>query len=259
MKRRRLALAFLAALLCGLAALPAPDAAAAELQLDVYAPADSVARPMVLIVQGTGAVGGRETGWAEWFRERGLVAVVLHSAKARGLKSFSGSRISDYSKDIVTALSLLEGDRRVDAQRFAIIGFSRGGSVALLAGKHFQGQQVAPALVFAFYPGSPSGCFNEHGAATEVHIFYGTADEWGNFHGLLNACRKLQNEHVFFHEFPGVHHGFDGVNTGSFRSGDSGSREFHMAPDLEATAAARGIINEALVRVWGDFQNKAGQ
>lgn len=252
LKRLRLAWILFAALLCCLPVLPGRPVLAAELPLTIYAAADLEQRPVVLIVQGTGAVGSREAGWAQWFQERGLAAVVIQSAKARGLRNFSGSRIEDYSQDIVQALALLADDPRLDTTRFALIGFSRGGSVVLMAGKQFAGKTVKPALVFSFYPGTPGRCANEHDPRTEVHIFNGLADEWALYNGLLSLCRSSQAGNLRLHEFPGAHHGFDDTRATSFRSGSSGSREFKMLPDPEATAAAREIIAEALARVWGE-------
>jgi dienelactone hydrolase len=236
------------AALCGLLRA---QPAAAELTLDISAPAGARALPVALIVQGTAAVGSREAGWARWFNERGLAAVVIHSAAARGLRNFAGSRIDDYSEDILAALAQLAGDQRLDTTRFALIGFSRGGSVVLMAGKLFRDAAAKPALVFSFYPGTPGRCTNEHDARTEVHIFNGLADDWAAYHGLLELCRSSAAGNLKIHEFPGAHHGFDDTRSSTFRSGATGSREFHLTPNPEALAAAREIMAEALARTWG--------
>jgi dienelactone hydrolase len=259
MKRTRLAQLSFIVILAALCGLLVAQPAAAELKLDISAPAGAQELPVVLIVQGTGTVGSREAGWARWFNERGLAAVVIHSAAARGLRNFAGSHIEDYSEDIPVTLAQLAGDPRLDTTRFALIGFSRGGSVVLMAGKLYGDKPVRPALVFAFYPGTPGRCANEHDAQTEVHIFNGLADEWALHHGLLGLCRSSQAGNLRIHEFPGAHHGFDDTKSMSFRSGATGSREFHLLPNPEATAEARETIAEALTRVWGEFKKPAGK
>lgn len=174
-------------LFAGLGRLSAAESL--EDHLRVVAPDGANGAPVVVFLQGSAGGDSRALRWARWLKEKGVASAVVDSLALRKLETFFGTTI-DYGKDVVAALAALSDDPRVDVSRFAIMGFSRGGSRALTAGKFFEAEP-SPALVVAMYPGEAGACLQNHVSPTRVVIFYGAKDLWGAFRGTRAACVKL--------------------------------------------------------------------
>lgn len=208
--------------------------------------------PVVLMLEGSGGTrASSRSHWASFFNERGVAVAQIRSAAVRGKSNwFSDGCGLLYRTDAGEVLELARREQpRIDASRYAILGLSRGGTEALNTRRSFEKAANPPAAVFSFYPGCTGYCPTDFAAdgPTEVHIFYGEADEWGQFQGSYARCRSLAKGSIRFHGFPGAHHGFDSAATGSF--GASG-RSFRYEPHPEANEKARAIIDEVLARVW---------
>ncbi|SDH63739.1 dienelactone hydrolase family protein [Propionivibrio dicarboxylicus] len=217
----------------------------------IYLPESGGTPPLMIIVQGTATVGERERDWARWFAERSIAAVIIDSARLRGRRNFDGvSASQDYSHDIVEVLGWLAAERGIDTTRFGIIGFSRGGTTVLNAGKHFSPPTAAPDLVFSFYPGWAFSCPNTHAnPATAIHVFYGDADEYGLDQDLQQACKTMteKSANAHFHAITGAHHGFDQPGEGYF---SSGRKSFRRKFDATARDDARRIVAEIIDTQW---------
>ena len=92
--------------------------------------------PAVIIAHGSGGVSeGREGAWAAKLNKLGLASFVVDSFKPRGLTATATdqSKLSTLANvaDALSALKLLATHPRIDAKRIVIMGFSRGGQVAL--------------------------------------------------------------------------------------------------------------------------------
>ena len=112
--------------------------------------------PAVILVHGSAGVVGNIDAWARWLNDLGVATFVLDAFTGRGLVNIS----ADQGKlgrlnaivDSYRALELLARHARIDPQRIALMGFSRGGSVALYASvKRFQRMHLAQGLGFAAY------------------------------------------------------------------------------------------------------------
>ncbi len=93
--------------------------------------------PVVVLVHGSGGVGGNVAEWAGGFNAMGIATFVLDSFTGRGLVSTSADqgllgRLA-MTYDTYRALEVLEKNPRVDPQRIAAMGFSRGGQAVLYA------------------------------------------------------------------------------------------------------------------------------
>jgi dienelactone hydrolase len=92
--------------------------------------------PAMVIAHGSGGVSdAREGRWAERFTDMGVAGFVVDSFNPRGIKD-TGSDQSQLSPaanvaDALAALKLLATHPRIDPQRIGVIGFSRGGQVAI--------------------------------------------------------------------------------------------------------------------------------
>ena len=92
--------------------------------------------PAIVIAHGSGGIlPGREHEWAARLNALGYATFVVDSFSGRGLRSTGTdqTRLSTMANvaDALAALKLLAGHPRVDPQRIAVMGFSRGGQVAL--------------------------------------------------------------------------------------------------------------------------------
>jgi len=209
--------------------------------------------PVVYILHGTGGINSRERYWQQWFESHGLSTVLINSARIRGKMNFKGiSGEFDYSKDILKLKEVLKNDYpEIDVNRFALIGFSRGGTNVLLAGKYFDKQTHAD-LVFSFYPGTKGWCQSYHDdkIQTDVSIFYGEIDQWGLYSGLQKACKKeaVKKENVTYYEFENSHHGYDGSYSGSFRVDKQVMR---IEPNEKARIETEKIMLRKMKKKWG--------
>lgn len=227
------------------------DAEQLEKYVTLQLPATEGKHPLIIITQGTGAIGNRERAWADWFSNQSVAVALVNSAGLRGRKDLSGlGSYFDYSSDTVDVLNWLAPHANIDTNRFGLIGFSRGGTMTLLTGKHFPEQDKAPALAFAFYPGAAHQCPNTFGEKTSVHVFYGSDDEWGIDQGLQKACKAMteKSQNAVYHELPGAHHGFDQRGESTFAAE---RKTFRKKFDDAALEATRAIIRDAMIKQWG--------
>lgn len=208
--------------------------------------------PLVILIEGSGGTGANaKSPWVDWLRAKGIAVAQVRSAASRGQRDWSGTGCSlVYSNDARDVLDLARMEQpRIDTRRFAVMGFSRGGTEVLNSARSFRGAATQPAAIFAFYPGCDGWCQTDYGkdGPTPVHILYGDADEWGKQRDSYGQCRRLAGGKIAFHPLPGAHHGFDGTSTGTFRAGGS---VFRYEPNATALETARGIVARELGATW---------
>jgi dienelactone hydrolase len=220
--------------------------------ISVAVPPGAVKAPVVLLLEGNGGSTRVPEHWSDFFTRRGIAVAQIHSARARGRANWAGTACGlQYNTDARAALEVLRDRPEIDVTRFAIMGFSRGGTEALNSGSAFAADAVLPAAVFSFYPGCSGFCATDwprRSAAVPVTIFYGAADMWGTQDGNRGSCRRQAGGSVTYHEFPGAHHGFDAPWRGSFGAGGG---VFRFEPDPAARAASDEIILDVLAKAWG--------
>ena len=205
--------------------------------------------PVVLFLQGTG--GGNLNGelWTGWFNSLGIATVLIDNAKARGRSELWGVPSYIESRDITATLELLQNNARVDLNRYAIMGFSKGGTASMESGGYLKAGQPLPQFVFSLYPGNNGQCPNAYNEPVKVMVFYGDQDDWGTFQGNRDACQRMaeSRSNTRFHLLAGAHHGYDGmVNTHWSCCGQS----FVSKSSSKATEETRQIILEAIRRPW---------
>lgn len=220
--------------------------------LIVSVPAGVEKAPVVLLLEGNGGSNRMHPTWGPFFLSRGIAVVQIQSAKARGRRNWEGTGCGlHYAGDPRAALEALRSKPEIDTTRFAVMGFSRGGTEALGGGREFVGALAQPAAVFSFYPGCSGVCqtdWRRHAPQVPVHIFYGGADGWGGQQGTRSSCRSLAGGSITYHEYPNALHGFDAPWEGQFRAGGN---SFRFGPDPVATEAAQKVVAEVLSQTWG--------
>lgn len=163
---------------------------------DLQLPPSRVERsPVVVLVHGSGGVSPREDRWAENLQQAGAATFLLDSFTGRSI-AFTGQDQSQLSSlamlgDAYRALELLATHPRIDLARISVMGFSKGGGVALYAAlTRFQRLHGPAGARFsqhiAFYP----PCFftyidDEAVTDRPIRLFQGTADDLAP----LERCR----------------------------------------------------------------------
>ena len=202
-------------------------AATAVIWGDLELPPEQVERgPAVVLAHGASGVGSRDDRWAEELRQVGIATFILDSYTGRAIASTSEDQAQvnhlAVIQDAFRALELLATHPRIDPARIAVMGFSRGGGVALYTAlKRFQRLSGPASARFshhiAFYPGCYFRYVDDEAVTDRpIRIFHGTADDWTP----IEPCRayverlRLAGADVQMTEYLGVHHGFANPNAG---------------------------------------------
>jgi len=168
-------------------------------------------------MHGSGGVTeAREGFWARELSAIGMVALVTDSFTPRGVESTveDQSRVTTTQmvRDAQAALRFLAGLEGVDARRIALIGFSKGGSVALLASdRRAQLPDAAFAALVPLYPGCTVQYRNPRPAAPMLFLI----GEDDNYTGIKVCAAYIERlraagGQATLKTYPGAHHGFDG-------------------------------------------------
>jgi dienelactone hydrolase len=184
---------------------------------DLWLPARGDRQPAVILAHGSEGLGRREARWAEELTSEGFAVFVLDNLTGRGL-SGAGPRMGTGSLivDAYRALALLATHPRIDPARIAIMGFSRGGVVALYSSLSRFRRRYGPAgLTFAahiaLYPGCLVRYVEDDDVTGPIRILAGTADDWtaiGPCRDYVERLRRAGRD-AELKEYPGALHGFD--------------------------------------------------
>ena len=136
--------------------------------------------PAVIVVHGMGGYRDANEGYAAAeLRKAGFATLTYDSFAARGTTGAALQGSPGYLTvgvaDAYAALQLLSGEKRIDADRIAIIGFSYGAEVAHLAAFETLRSALNPGpgrfvAHVAFYPGGTFGAIAEPGAYTGAPV-----------------------------------------------------------------------------------------
>lgn len=194
--------------------------------------------PAVVLVHGSGGVGPGEQKWAREFTAIGVAAFILDSFTRRGITETatdqSRLRSAAMIVDAYRALELLATHPRIDPTRIALMGFSKGGFVALHASlTRFQRMHGPAGVQFAayllFYPScNVTFIDDEQVSDRPIRIFHGTADDYTPIEPCRQYAERLRRagKDVQLIEYAGAHHGFDRANPRYLPQAQNGRRCF---------------------------------
>jgi len=177
--------------------------------------------PAVVFLHGSGGVNASHDRWAQEMLALGIATFIMDSFTGRGIVQTSTDQAQlgrlAMIVDAYRALELLARHPRIDPQRIALIGFSRGGQSALYASvRRFQRMHGPAGLEFAAYIPFYAACnttFRDDGdiADRPIRIYHGLADDYVP----IGPCRpyvarlRAAGKDVILTEYPNAHHAFD--------------------------------------------------
>jgi len=178
--------------------------------------------PAVVLLHGSGGVGGNVVDWENDLNQMGIATFVLDAFTGRGITSTSANQAVlgrlAMTYDAYRALELLEKHPRIDPRRVGLMGFSRGGQAVLYAAsKRFQGMHgPASGLEFAAYVPFYASCGtrfvdDENFSTKPIRMFHGAADNYVPVAPCREYVQRLKAKgvDVTLTEYPGAHHAFD--------------------------------------------------
>jgi dienelactone hydrolase len=178
--------------------------------------------PAVVLLHGSGGISGYVTDWEQDLLSMGVATFVIDAFTARGIvnTNYDQTQLGRLAMifDAYRALELLAKHPRIDANRIALMGFSRGGQATLYASlKRFQRMHGPNGLEFAayipFYPLCGTSFRDEENVADKpIRIFHGSEDNYDPVAPCSAYVDRLKarGKNVQLTEYAGAGHVFDG-------------------------------------------------
>jgi dienelactone hydrolase len=177
--------------------------------------------PAVVLVHGSGGVGFNSGMWAGELNKAGFATFVTDSFTGRGITNTIAdqSQLSSYTmmNDAFAALAVLAKHPRIDPDKIAVMGFSKGAVPSVYASiNRFQNTYASEGASFAAYIGFYTPCNtalidDEKVSAKPIRLYHGIADDWVP----VGPCRdyvarlKKAGANIDLVEYPGATHAFD--------------------------------------------------
>src|SRR5215831_11234678 len=144
--------------------------------------------PAVILVHGSGGISAGTLGWADELNGMGIAVFILDSFAGRGIVS----TVNDQSQlatlammiDLFRAQAILAERPRIDRNRIAVMGFSKGAVAAVYSGMdRFRKLYATTDVGFAAHIGMYTPCdvaYRDDDKVTKkpIRLFHGIADDY---------------------------------------------------------------------------------
>lgn len=222
---------------------------------EIYWPAVQGVVPAMVIHHGSGGITGQREGrYARELAALGVAAVVIDSFRPRGVTSTveDQSAVSgpDFNLDALAALKALGTNGRIDRNRIGIMGFSKGGTSALMA-SHLNLLAAAGvplglryAMHVPFYPSCATQYYRPRTTGQPIHMLLGGADTYVGVEPCTTYAEALRanGAPIEVKVYPGAGHGFDGGRAYSNPRGENYSQcVFQQQPDGSFVERKSGV------------------
>ena len=221
---------------------------------ELFLPPGTDKVPALLIHHGSGGVSEtRELRYAREIVKMGVATFVIDSFKPRGITSTvqdqSTVTNNDMQADEFAALKALAGHARIDGKRVGVMGFSKGGSAALLVALEARAAGALPAgMRFALHVPVYPACITQHykpkTTGAPIYMLLGEADTYAGYTQCEEyaATLKAEGARVEVTTYPGAKHGFDSGSAYNVPQGENYSRcVFLQQPDGSWKERTSGI------------------
>jgi len=177
--------------------------------------------PAMVLSHGSGGIrADRERAWAQRLNALGVATFLVDGFGPRGIVSTAVDQsrlpIAASVADALSALRLLAADPAIDPARIGVMGFSKGGQVAVYTvlepfRRALLGDGLRFALHVALYPSCSIPYLAERASPAPLLMLLGGADDYTpaehclRYAGLLRGAGSAARTVVL----PGAAHGFD--------------------------------------------------
>lgn len=192
--------------------------------------------PAMVIHHGSGGVTElREFRYAREMVAMGVAAFVIDSFKPRGITNTVSdqSQVStqEVTEDALFALKALATHPRLDSTKIGIVGFSKGGIVALRTVMERYTSRILPAdlryaLHVPMYPGCEQHQYRPKHSGAPIYMLLGGADTYTGVAPCTEQAEKLKavGAKIEVKIYPGAGHGFDTDTAYSVAKGENWSK-----------------------------------
>lgn len=174
--------------------------------------------PAVLLVHGSGGINyDHQWGYAKFFSERGIATIIVDAFTPRNIKSTVTDQAQlparAMTRDALQVLQSLIGHPKIDVDRVAIMGFSKGAQAALLSSLmifNLPGEKTF-ALTIAMYPPCNVARFRPKTTGKPIRILVGARDAYNEPAPCYELEKELKAEgaDVALTTIPNAKHGWD--------------------------------------------------
>ncbi|WP_075216061.1 dienelactone hydrolase family protein [Mongoliimonas terrestris] len=185
--------------------------------------------PAVILLHGSdGPTSGSTWNWSQYLTSLGFATLRIDSYTSRGFQEIytDQGRVAEFMNVIDTyrALDVLAQDRRIDKNRIAVMGFSRGGIGALYSAlarfeEQYGSKTAKLAAHLPFYP--PCNFLLDRDTETTgapIRAFHGDADDWNPAPRCESYIERLQKagHDAAVTIYPGARHSFDSSSSPAY-------------------------------------------
>jgi dienelactone hydrolase len=207
--------------------------------------------PAMVISHGSGGIQEkRETAWAARLEAQGVASFVVDSFSPRGIRS-TGSDQSQLSTaasvaDAFAALKLLATHPAIDPARIGIMGFSKGGQIALYTTlEPFRQAVIDGELRFALHIALYASCSIPYHAnavtGAPILLLLGSADDYTPAAHCARYADwfRQKGADVRTVVYSGAHHGCDSQERERYLANAQTARDCGLDIELEPVAGKR--------------------